>query len=433
MTYQATLDYLFTQLPMFQRSGNSAMKKDLTNIKVLLEALGNPQDKFRSIHVAGTNGKGTTCHLLAAALQAHGYQVGMYTSPHYRDFRERIKINASFIPEADVIRFVEWLRQAALPIQPSFFEITVAMAFDYFARQQPDWVIVEVGLGGRLDSTNVITPELSVITNIGFDHMEFLGDTLEKIAFEKGGIIKPGIPVVIGETQAETTPVFRDLARAGRSQLIFADQAYEIVDRSRGAEGKLAGSQFDIRMPGAQKAFSFTTDLGGPHLAKNLLTAYTALIALHTDTFTPNAKSIEHGWRQVSRETFYIGRWQVLRERNPLCIADSAHNAEGLIPVMQRLEKMDLPLHIVLGVVREKDLSKALPLFPQDATYYFVKADIPRGLAADQLRYAAAEEGLKGKTYASVAEGYQAAREAARQSGGMVFVGGSIFTVAEVV
>ncbi|MEM6772373.1 MAG: Mur ligase family protein, partial [Bacteroidota bacterium] len=230
MTYQQTLDYLFTQLPMFQRSGNSAMKKDLTNIRILLSALGNPHEKFRSIHVAGTNGKGTTCHLLAAALQAHGYRVGLYTSPHYRDFRERIKINAEFIPEAEVIRFVQWLQGAELDVQPSFFEITVAMAFDYFASQQPDWVIVEVGLGGRLDSTNVITPELSVITNIGFDHMEFLGDTLPKIAFEKGGIIKPGVPVVIGETQEETTPVFRDLARAGRSQMVFADQTYEIED-----------------------------------------------------------------------------------------------------------------------------------------------------------------------------------------------------------
>lgn len=444
MTYQEALDYLFTQLPMFQRTGSTAMKKDLTNIRVLLEALDNPQDKFRSIHIAGTNGKGTTCHLLAAALQAHGYQVGMYTSPHYKDFRERIKINGDFISEAEVIRFVQWLRETKLDIQPSFFEITVAMAFDYFARQQPDWVIVEVGLGGRLDSTNVITPELSVITNIGFDHMEFLGDTLEKIAFEKGGIIKPGVPVVIGETQEETTPVFRDLARAGRSQIIFADQAYEIsqvVNKSSSQTGKPLGDEglakmenrYAIRMPGAEKAFEFTTDLSGPHLTKNLLTAYTALIALYSERFKPSAKSIEHGWQRVSKETFYIGRWQVLRERHPLCIADSAHNAEGLVPVMERLVKMGRRLHIVLGVVREKDLTKALPLFPQGATYYFVKADIPRGLAADELRYAAAEAGLSGKTYPSVQAGYQAAQAAAKPHGDIVFVGGSIFTVAEVV
>lgn len=407
------------------------MKKDLTNIKVLLKALGNPEQKFRSIHVAGTNGKGTTSHLLAAALQAHGLRVGMYTSPHYRDFRERIKINAEFIPEQEIIAFVAWLREAKLEIEPSFFEITVAMAFDYFARQQPDWVIVEVGLGGRLDSTNVITPELSVITNIGLDHTEFLGETLPLIAFEKGGIIKPGIPVVVGETHAETAQVFIDLARSGRSQLLFADRVYRIKQ-----EETPPGSihrHFSIRMPTAEKAFHFLTDLDGPHLAKNLLTAYTALIALVNDDFTPHGNSIKHGWKRVAKETFYIGRWQVLRERSPLCIADSAHNAEGLVPVMERLEAYDGPLHIVLGVVKEKDLTKALPLFPQRAVYYFVKAEIPRALPADQLRYAGAESGLKGKTYVSVKAGYKAAQEAAKSDGGMVFVGGSIFTVAEVV
>jgi len=228
MTYQATLDYLFTQLPMYQRAGATAMKKDLTNIRVLLEWLGNPHEQLRCVHVAGTNGKGTTCHLLAAALQAHGQRVAMYTSPHYKDFRERIKINADFISEEAVVEFVERLRTSNLDIEPSFFEITVAMAFEYFARQQPDWCIIEVGLGGRLDSTNVITPVLSVITNIGLDHTQFLGETLPEIAGEKGGIIKPGVPVIIGETQPETTEVFKALARANRSQLIFADQAYDI-------------------------------------------------------------------------------------------------------------------------------------------------------------------------------------------------------------
>lgn len=430
MTYQDTLDYLFTQLPMFQRTGNTAFKKDLTNIHVILDALGNPQEQLQTIHVAGTNGKGTTCHLLAAALQAHGYRVGMYTSPHYKDFRERIKINADFISEEDVIRFVTWLREKEWEIFPSFFEITVAMAFDYFARQQPDWVIVEVGLGGRLDSTNVITPVLSVITNIGLDHTEYLGDTLPEIAFEKGGIIKPGVPVVIGEYDAETAPVFTDLARSGRSHILFADKVYEIERvHTRG----LLNSAFAIRMPGNERAFRFETDLLGPHLAKNLLTAYTALLALSDENFTPVAESIQHGWRSVAKDTFYIGRWQVLRSRKPMVIADSAHNAEGLIPVMKRLREFKGPLHIVLGVVREKDLSKALPLFPAEATYYFVKADIPRGLPADQLRYAAAEAGLTGATYASVQEGYKAAVKAARVSEGMVFIGGSIFTVAEVV
>lgn len=425
VTYQETLDYLFTQLPMFQRSGNSALKKDLTNIRVLLAALGNPEKKLRTIHVAGTNGKGTTCHLLAAALQAHGLRVGMYTSPHYRDFRERIKINAAFIPEREVIAFVRWLQAAKLDIAPSFFEITVAMAFDYFARQAPDWVIVEVGLGGRLDSTNVITPRLSVITNIGLDHTEFLGETLPEIAGEKAGIIKPGVPVVIGETQAETTPVFRAIARQQRSQLIFADQAYRITAS--------AEDTFAIRIPEATAAFSFETDIAGPHVHKNLLTAYTALISLAGADFTPRPRAIQYGWQHVGRETYYIGRWQVLQAHSPRCLADSAHNTEGLLPVMERLQAMEQPLHIVLGVVREKDLTAAFRYFPREAHWYFVKADIPRGLPADQLRYAAAEAGLRGQSWPSVRAGYNAARRAARQDGGLVFVGGSIFTVAEVI
>lgn len=433
MTYQEAIHHLFTQLPMYQRDGAPAMKKDLTNTRVLLAALGNPHEKLRCIHVAGTNGKGTTCHLLAAALQAHGYRVGMYTSPHYQDFRERIKINAEFIPEEDVVRFVEWLKAADLAIEPSFFEITVAMAFDYFARQQPDWCVVEVGLGGRLDSTNIITPVLSVITNIGLDHTQFLGDTLELIAYEKGGIIKPGVPVIIGETQAETLPVFRDLARSGRSQLIIADQAYEIHLTGLRSMDNL--SYFSIGLPGAEAGLIIGTDLDGPHLSKNLLTAYAALMVLHDDNFRPNGKAIQHGWKNVVKETYYVGRWQVLQARNPLCLADSAHNNEGLIPVIERLKAYQRPLHIVIGVVNDKDLSKALPLFPKDATYYFVKADIPRGLPAADLQAAAAQFDLFGKVYESVSAGYEAARLVARNEGGdgIVFVGGSIFTVAEVI
>lgn len=433
MTYQQAITYLFTQLPMYQRTGAAAMKKDLTNIRILLEALGNPHEQLRCIHVAGTNGKGTTCHLLAAALQAHGYQVGMYTSPHYQDFRERIKINAEFIPEEDVVRFVEWLEAAELDIEPSFFEITVAMAFDYFARRQPDWCVIEVGLGGRLDSTNIITPVLSVITNIGLDHTQFLGETLPEIAFEKGGIIKPGIPVIVGETQDETLPVFRDLARSGRSQLIIADQAYEI--NLVGMRGMDNLKYFSIGLPGSEAGLIIGTDLDGPHLSKNLLTAYAALLVLHNEDFRPNGKSIQHGWKQVAKETYYVGRWQILQARKPLCIADSAHNTEGLIPVIERLKGYGQPLHIVIGVVNDKDLRKALSLFPQEATYYFVKADIPRGLPAEDLRAAAAEHGLRGAVYDSVKTGYEAARAGARaepDQRGIVFVGGSIFTVAEV-
>ncbi|TXF91507.1 bifunctional folylpolyglutamate synthase/dihydrofolate synthase [Neolewinella aurantiaca] len=433
MTYEQTLDYLFTQLPMYQRAGATAMKKDLTNIRALLEWLGNPHEQLKCVHVAGTNGKGTTCHLLAAALQAHGQTVGMYTSPHYKDFRERIKINAEFISEEAVTDFVERLRASDLSIEPSFFEITVAMAFDYFAKQQPDWCIIEVGLGGRLDSTNVITPVLSVITNIGFDHTQFLGETLPEIAGEKGGIIKPGVPVVIGETQDETTPVFKELARTNRSQIIFADQAYDVY--LVGMRGMDNLKYFSIGLPGAEAGLIIGTDLDGPHLSKNMLTAYAALLLLHGNGFEVSGKSVQFGWKQVAELTYYVGRWQILQQRTPFCIADSAHNTEGLVPVIKRLVALEKPLHIVLGVVNDKDLTKALPLFPQDATYYFVKADIPRGLPAEKLRATAAEYGLKGSTYSSVAEGYGQAKLKARSdkdSEGVVFVGGSIFTVAEV-
>ena len=434
MTYSAVLDYLFTQLPMYQRAGASAMKKDLTNIRALLAWLGDPHEKLRCVHVAGTNGKGTTCHLLAAALQAHGQRVGMYTSPHYKDFRERIKINAEFISERAVVDFVERLRAAELDIAPSFFEITVAMAFDYFAREAPDWCIIEVGLGGRLDSTNVITPVLSVITNIGLDHTQFLGETLPEIAGEKGGIIKPGVPVIIGETQAETTEVFKSLARANRSQLIFADQAYDI--NLVGMRGMDNLKYFSIGLPGSEAGLIVGSDLDGPHLGKNLLTAYAALLLLHGNGFEVSGKSIQFGWKQVAESTYYLGRWQVLQARKPLCIADSAHNTEGLLPVIERLVAFERPLHIVLGVVNDKDLSKALPLFPKDATYYFVKADIPRGLPAASLRATASEYGLNGEVYPTVSAGYEQAKVDARArktTDGVVFVGGSIFTVAEVV
>ena len=430
MTYQEALTYLFTQLPMYQRTGAAAMKKDLTNIRILLKWLGDPHEKLRCVHVAGTNGKGTTCHLLAAALQAHGQRVAMYTSPHYQDFRERIKINGEFIPEADVVSFTERLQASELDIAPSFFEITVAMAFEYFAAQRPDWCIIEVGLGGRLDSTNVITPVLSVITNIGLDHTQFLGDTLPLIAYEKGGIIKPGVPVVVGESQAETLPVFRDLARSGRSQLILADQAYEVSPLGMQTTDGL--TWYTLRMPGAEAGLVVGTDLAGPHLPKNLLTAYAALLMLHGDDLKISAKSIQHGWNRVAKETYYVGRWQVLQQRTPFCVADSAHNTEGLVPVIEQLVAYGRPLHIVLGVVNDKDLSKALPLFPKDAVYYFVKADIPRGLPAGELMQSAAAFGLTGEIFPSVREGFEAAKAAAVREEGMVFVGGSIFTVGEV-
>ena len=410
MDYAATLDYLFTRLPMYQRTGAAAMKKDLTNIRLLLDELGNPQRQYRCLHVGGTNGKGTVSHLLAAALQAHGFRTGLYTSPHYQDFRERIKVDGHFIPEASVVAFVERIQPAIERISPSFFEITVAMAFLYFAEAQVDWAVVEVGLGGRLDSTNIIYPELSVITNIGYDHMQLLGDTLQEIAAEKAGIIKAGRPVVIGETQPETTSVFRDKAGRVGAPITFADQ---------------------------QESHSYATDLRGPFAEKNLQTAHVALAQLAVSASLPlDPERISYAFNNVHSLTYYIGRWQTLAEGDPLVLADSAHNGEGLRPVLERLSSLTAErsgiLHIVLGVVNDKDLSKALPLFPTGAVYYFVKADIPRGLPAEQLQQAAERYGLRGSVYRSVSEGYAAARSAAAESD-VVFVGGSIFTVAEVI
>ncbi|WP_232830180.1 bifunctional folylpolyglutamate synthase/dihydrofolate synthase [Lewinella sp. IMCC34191] len=409
MTYAATLDYLFTRLPMYQRTGAAAMKKDLTNIRLLLDELGHPERNFRCIHVAGTNGKGTVSHLLAAALRAHGYRTGLYTSPHYKDFRERIKVDGTFIPEAEVVRFVERIQPAIERIEPSFFEITVAMAFDFFGGAQVEYAVVEVGLGGRLDSTNVIDPELSVITNIGYDHMQFLGDTLAEIAGEKAGIIKAGRPVVIGETQPETEEVFCKKAGEVGAPITFAER---------------------------QPAHPYETDLRGPFAGTNLQTAHTALQVLgRTTQFEVNADKVAYAFNHVHELSYYIGRWQTLREKDPLVLADSAHNGEGLRPVLRRLGEIKQErggrLHIVLGVVNDKDLTKALPLFPSSAVYYFVKADIPRGLDAAELRRAGEDYGLIGSAYDSVGVGYAAALKGAAPDD-VVFVGGSIFTVAEV-
>ena len=408
-SYAETLAYLFERLPMYQRTGGAAMKKDLTNIRLLLDELGHPERRFRCIHVGGTNGKGTVSHLLAAALQAHGYRTGLYTSPHYKDFRERIKIDGTFIGEAEVVSFVEEMLPAIERIEPSFFELTVAMAFAHFARSGVEWAVVEVGLGGRLDSTNVIDPELAVITNIGYDHMQFLGDTLPLIAGEKAGIMKPGRPVVIGESQEETDGVFRARAQTLGAPLIFADRE--------------AGKDY-------------ATDLRGPFALKNLQTAHVACQMLSRYAgLSLDPERVAYAFAHVNELTYYIGRWQLLDAGDPLVLADSAHNGEGLRPVLHRLnelaEQRGGRLHLVLGVVNDKDLGKALPLFPISARYYFVKADIPRGLPAEALRAAAAAYGLIGEAYASVPAGFAAARGAA-SAPDIVFVGGSIFTVAEV-
>ena len=419
---------------MYQRQGDVAMKKDLTNIRLLLEELGHPERDLRFVHVGGTNGKGTVSHLIAAALQTHGHRVGLYTSPHYKDFRERIKIDGSFIPQEAVVGFVQRIRAASERIEPSFFEITVAMALDYFARSQVQWVVLEVGLGGRLDSTNVVDPVLSVITNIGYDHMQFLGDTLEEIAGEKAGIIKPGRPVVIGLTQAETEPVFRAKAREMDAPIIFADQVYGIrANYTR--EDDYARQHLFAQEAISPLEFPIAVSVDGPYVAENHRTAIAALLELgRSAALTLNSTAIKRAWGNLHELTYYIGRWQVLRSI-PLVIADSAHNGEGLGPVLALLNEQNAyrkgHQHIVLGVVNDKDLHHVLPLFPTNASYYFVKADIPRGLPAADLQAAATEYRLMGEAFGSVQKGYRAALKAAGQKD-IVFVGGSIFTVAEV-
>ena len=421
MTYQETLTYMYSQLPMYQRQGAVALKKDLGNIMELMVAMGSPHEQLQCVHIAGTNGKGTTAHLIAAGLQPHGLKVGMYTSPHYIDFRERIKINGSFITEQSVVAFVKEYRSVFERVRPSFFEMTVAMAFHYFTQQQVDVAIIEVGLGGRLDSTNIITPILSVITNISYDHQAMLGDTLPLIAAEKAGIIKPAVPVVVGEYQSEVAPVFADKARLMNVPLTYADQHVELVPTDHGVDCMLQGQMW---------LQSVQIDITSSVQKKNLTTAIYALSELRT-MLNLNPNLITEGLSDVASLTYYIGRYQLL-STSPKTIADSAHNVAGVAELMQYIAASSYEnLHIVIGVVADKDLTEMLTMLPTDAMYYYVKADIPRGLATAELCTQASVIGLRGTSYGSVAEGYTAAQIAA-STDDLVLVMGSIFVVAEV-
>jgi len=389
---------------MYQRIGQAAYKADLKNTIDLMCHLNNPEAKFRSIHVAGTNGKGSVSHMLASVLQEAGYKVGLYTSPHLKDFRERIKINGKPISEEEVIRFVESNKTFFENHQLSFFEMTVGMAFQYFAAQQVAVAVVEVGMGGRLDSTNVIVSEVAVITNIGLDHTQFLGNTLAEIASEKAGIIKKKIPVVIGETQAETKTVFLQKAEENNSEIYFAD---------------------------AQNYPSYQLDLKGVYQQKNLKTVLKTLEVLQAD-FSVSQEVIIKGLQNVIHNTGLMGRWQQLCQK-PKVICDTAHNTEGLRYVMQQLSEEQFErLHVVLGVVSDKDLNSVLPLFPKNACYYFCKPDIPRGMEASFLRQQAVTFGLHGEVYQSVMKAYESALKAANERD-MIFVGGSTFVVAEII
>lgn len=406
MTYQDTVNWMFNQLPMYQNQGNTAYRIDLDNTLQLVEYLHHPENNFKSIHVAGTNGKGSTSHMLASILQEAGYKVGLYTSPHLKDFRERIKINGKEISEAFVVDFIKKHKAFFETHSLSFFEMTVGMAFDYFSKEKLDIAVIEVGMGGRLDSTNIITPEVSVITNIGLDHTQFLGNTLEAIAFEKGGIIKPNVPVVIGETQIETESVFNKIAKDRHSEIRFADQ------------------QSDIK--------EYESDLKGDYQIKNRRTVLSAIEALRGRAFEIPEKAVIEGLKNVIGNTGLNGRWQVLQEQ-PKIICDTGHNKEGLQYTMVQLQKEDyVQLHMVFGVVNDKDVLSVLPLLPKKAIYYFCKPNIPRGLDAEELRDIFRANGFVGEAYDSVAKALQVAKQKATKSD-VIYVGGSTFVVAEII
>ncbi|WP_040251853.1 bifunctional folylpolyglutamate synthase/dihydrofolate synthase [Psychroserpens mesophilus] len=406
MNYQETVNWMFKQLPMYQHQGKSAYKVDLSNTLLLAKHLNHPQRFFKSIHIAGTNGKGSTSHMLASVLQEAGYKVGLYTSPHLKDFRERIKINGKEVSKQFVIGFIKRNLSFFKQNELSFFEMTVGMAFDYFSKQKVDIAIIEVGLGGRLDSTNIITPEVSVITNIGFDHTQFLGTTYQAIASEKAGIIKPNIPVVIGETQKETKDVFINTAKKNASEIYFADQ---LVTQN------------------------FKSDLKGSYQKHNIKTVVQSIKVLNTQKrFKISDNELIQGLKNVTKNTTLKGRWQVLQEQ-PKIICDTAHNKEGLTYVMRQLgeEKFDA-LHMVFGVVNDKDLDSILPILPIDARYYFCKPDIPRGMDVNKLREKFENNGFKGQCYMTVNEALNSAKQNSKAED-LIYVGGSTFVVAEII
>jgi dihydrofolate synthase/folylpolyglutamate synthase len=430
VTYQETLTYLYEQLPMFQRVGAAGFKKGLGNTLALAEALGNPERKFRSVHVAGTNGKGSSSHLLAATLQAAGYKVGLYTSPHLREFTERIRVNGQELPAEYLVEWVARWRPLFEQVQPSFFEMCVALAFAYFAEQRVDIAIIEVGLGGRFDSTNIITPLVSLITNISFDHQALLGNTLPEIAGEKAGIIKPGVPVVVSQTQPEVADVFRREAAAKLAHLVFADDVYQAVFSAE-TSPDIGLRPLTITQHG--RPYLANTELGlpGDYQQFNVPGVLATLDELRALGFRSTEAAVRTGLRQVTQLTGLRGRWSIIGRR-PFVVCDTGHNAAGLGMVMKQLQRVPHQrLHLVIGTVNDKDVASMLALLPREGLFYFCAANIPRALPADELTQQAAELGLVGKAYGSVAAAVAAARAAASPDDA-VFIGGSTFVVAEV-
>lgn len=421
MTYQEATEYLFNSTPLFQNVGKDAYKEGLENTHLLDAHFNHPHRSYRTIHIAGTNGKGSCSHTLAAILQEAGYKVGLYTSPHLTDFRERIRVNGQCISEERVVRFVEEERAFFEPLHPSFFEITTALAFLYFAEQEVDIAVIEVGLGGRLDCTNIISPILSVITNISFDHVQFLGDSLAKIASEKAGIIKPGIPVVVGEATDETRPVFQSKAEQEGAPLLFAEEEQELEQALEAEDGT---REYRTRHFG-----TISGVLAGDCQVKNTQTILTAVRILQTELLITE-EHVRKGFLHVCRTTGLRGRWQKLSD-SPLTYCDTGHNVAGISYIVKQIGRISCPRkHLVIGMVNDKDINHVLDLLPKDAVYYFTQASVKRALPSEQLSELAHAKGLKGKTFSSVSEAYTAARAEA-DAEDLIFIGGSTFVVAD--
>lgn len=420
-SYEETINFLYAQLPVFHHIGPAAYKKDLTNTLSLCSFLNNPHQKFKTVHVAGTNGKGSSSHMLAAVLQSAGYKTGLYTSPHLKDFTERIRINGAGIDKGFVVDFVNRMMGTLDEIKPSFFELTVAMAFEYYAREKVDIAVIETGLGGRLDSTNVITPEVSLITNIGYDHMDILGDTLQKIASEKAGIIKPNVPIVVSERQPEVEQIFIDKALSGNSEIHFASDEVKVVLEAPG-RFKVSSSDMD---------FKLNPDLKGAYQLKNIAGVLQTCTVLRAKGFTIPDSAIAAGINTSASLTGLKGRWQKISDK-PLVICDVGHNAEGIAEVLNQIKLTPhKKLHWVFGVVKDKSPEKVLGILPQDASYYFCQAKIPRAMDAKKLAELASQFGLSGKVVPDVNHAIQLAKQASN-SDDLIIVGGSTFVVAEV-
>ena len=427
MTYQQTIDYLFTRLPLFSRVGATAYKADLDNTIALCAYINNPHTKFRSVHIAGTNGKGSVSHMLAAIFQKAGYKTGLYTSPHLNDFRERIKINGDMVDQQFVVDFVKTITPMIDKLEPSFFEITVAMAFAYFASEQVDIAIIETGLGGRLDSTNIITPDVSIITNIGWDHMNLLGITLEQIAAEKAGIIKPGVPVVIGEIIAETLPVFEKISFEKKAPLSIASKKRQAV--------QWHWDKHDLVVEVAEENKTdhniFRLDLAGIYQTKNLITVVEACRVLKQKGWNISNESMFSGLQQAKKLTGLHGRWEII-EQHPITVLDVAHNVDGITQILEHIEMIDHhQLHFIIGMVNDKEIDNVLKLLPPNATYYFTQSHIPRALPVEQLMQKAAVFDLGGKPFPDVNTALKIARSNASKND-MIIICGSVFLVAEV-